>query len=1007
MKKSIYLTCFLFTASLCLEIQAQQLDRTQSRLLPPRVVNFQQLADFEKAHPSKKKQRFIEQGEDREKEFKFTPRPIPSNAVVVAVPEPAARPGANQQFTSSPAPVTSFNGVMDNGSIIPPDIRGAAGLAKVMQTTNQEFKIYNKTGTLLNTLSMNSFFSAGGGISGSYFDPHVVYDNLRNRFVACVAGTLSSNFSGVFLAVSQTGDPLGNWYIYAIDGTGNTSDLLDFPLLGYNSDWVVITGNDFTSSGTIGKIFVMNRDSVYNGSGSVVTFVDNNAFSLAPAQTMDSTQAVEYLVQDGNGNLGSNGYIQFSTITGTPNAPVYTAGITLGINKPWSESNVGAPQSGSSNTLEDGDTRICNAIFINGSMWFSHTVFLPASSPTHDGVDWWQVDPSVPSVIQFGRIEDVNGVNFYFYPSINVNNSGDALLGFCQSSSTMFASAAYAFHAVGDPPNTMEDAFLYKAGLGSYFKTFGSGRNRWGDYTFTAVDPVNNSFWNFSQWANAGNNWGTVIANVSASNDTNCYAPINLTARNISDTSADLSWVPLSGTLGYILRYRLLNDTVWSSDTSAMTSYHITGLTGSGYYEWQVRSLCLSGDSSSFASPDTFKTHITCVVAAPTVVAPGIACAGSSVTLSASGTSVLTWFADSSGGSPLDTGTTYNTPLLAATTTYYVESDDFAPSEYAGPLDSTLGGAGAGSYTTNHNYKCLLFDCTSPVKLVTVLVYAQGASNRTITLKQNGVILRSATVLVPNGSSRLKLNFDIPVGSGFELGCQGNTGMYRNSAGAGYPYILDGVLSITGNNTGAGTYNFFYDWELQAPPCTSSRVPVTAAIQPFPVAGFSVLTAIDTATFADLSSGATGWIWTFGDPGSGSADTSILQNPVHIFSALDSAFTVCLTASDSVTGCTDTSCQTLLIGSVGLAGVSAQESIGVYPNPVKGQLTIEWSAAPAGKSWSIRISDISGRLIEQKVIGSAQHSGKAELNMGVLARGIYFLTLQSESRVLVKKIIRD
>src|SRR6195256_6869949 len=61
----------------------------------------------------------------------------------------------------------------------------------------------------------------------------------------------------------------------------------------------------------------------------------------------------------------------------------------------------------------------------------------------------------------------------------------------------------------------MEDGYLFKSGLASYWKDFGSGRNRWGDFSGTATDPVDNSFWTFQEFANSpANNWGTSIANV-------------------------------------------------------------------------------------------------------------------------------------------------------------------------------------------------------------------------------------------------------------------------------------------------------------------------------------------------------------------------------------------------------------------------------------------------------------------------------------------------------------
>jgi hypothetical protein len=787
MNKNVTLALLLVLFA-CLELQAQDYKRKETPLPKPFLVNFSERAAYQKAHPRKVKQRFIEQGEDKERKFKYKPRPIPSDAIRVRVPETSARPAAGHTFVPSPSPSVSFNGVMDNGSIIPPDIRGAAGPNHIIQTTNQEFKIFTKTGTLLSTISMDVFYAAGNG--SDFFDPHVVYDPLRNRFLSCVGGNIANGNSGVFLAVSLTDDPTGNWYVYPIDGTGNTSDLLDFPLIGYNNNWVVITGNDFRSFGVDGKIFVMNRDSVYNGSGSVVTFTDNNAFTLAPAQTNDTLQLTEYLVQNGDGNSGGMGFVQFSTITGTPNAPVYSQGPSLGINRTWSENNVGAPQDGTINTLEDGDTRICNAIYINGTMWFSHTVFVPASAPSHDAVDWWQVDPTVPSVVQFGRVEDTTGVNFYFYPSINVNSSGDALLGFCKSSAITFASAAYTFHAVGDPPNTMQDVFQYKAGQDMYFKTFGSGRNRWGDYTFTAVDPVNNSFWNFGQWANLNNRWATTIVNVLASVDTTCYPPVSTSVKNVTDTSADLSWIPLSSNFGYVVSYRETGSTAWILDTAIQHAHTITGLTGSTYYEWQVQTLCQSGDTSMPSVVNTFKTRMTCQVPNPTVTTTA-GCGGTSVTLTAIGTSPFAWFADSVGGTLLDTGSVFHTPPLAAGDIYYVESQVFPASDYTGPADSSLG---TGMMVAAHNFKSLSFTTLVPVRLVSVLVYAQTAGLRSLSLKQNGAIIRTLNATLPVGASRILLNFDIAAGSGYELGCQGTTNMYMSTSGANYPYTLDGHL---------------------------------------------------------------------------------------------------------------------------------------------------------------------------------------------------------------------
>ena len=400
----------------------------------------------------------------------------------IEIQYPATSGTCRRGRLTSPAPTGSWNGVMDGGYLIPPDIRGAAGPVYVMETTNQQFNIYTKTGTLVSTLSISNFFSATGG--GGYFDPHVVYDPNYGRFVVCMDGNYQNGAnSGLFVGVSQTSDPTGAWYVYSFDAIGNSSDFLDYPLLGYNTNWVVMTGNDFLGNGgNAAKIYALERIGLYSGTlGTVHAFTDNYIFGMGPTQTNDITQTTEYLVQDWNSDSTGYGYMKIGTITGPANAPVYSQGFLVGINQPWSEGGVPAVEAGGTGTIENGDTRTGNTVYINGSLWFTHTVFMPPSNPTYSVVDWWQVNPVTPTVQQFGRVGDAS--RFLYYPSIAVNPTNDVILGYCESSSTEYASASYSFHAHTDAPNTMESTYQYKTGLAYYYKDFGSGRNRWGDFS--------------------------------------------------------------------------------------------------------------------------------------------------------------------------------------------------------------------------------------------------------------------------------------------------------------------------------------------------------------------------------------------------------------------------------------------------------------------------------------------------------------------------------------------
>ncbi|PYJ06936.1 MAG: hypothetical protein DMF06_17040, partial [Verrucomicrobia bacterium] len=90
------------------------------------------------------------------------------------------------------------------------------------------------------------------------------------------------------------------------------------------------------------------------------------------------------------------------------------------------------------------------------------------------------------------------------------------LLGFSTFSTNQYPSAAYAFRKASDPPNLMNEPALLKSGEASYFKTYGGSKNRWGDYSATVVDPLNDlDMWTIQEYAftpdflSGFDRWGT------------------------------------------------------------------------------------------------------------------------------------------------------------------------------------------------------------------------------------------------------------------------------------------------------------------------------------------------------------------------------------------------------------------------------------------------------------------------------------------------------------------
>ncbi len=134
-------------------------------------------------------------------------------------------------------------------------------------------------------------------------------------------------------------------------------------------------------------------------------------------------------------------------------------------------------------------------------------------------------------------------------------------------------------------------------------------------------------------------------------------------------------------------------------------------------------------------------------------------------------------------------------------------------------------------------------------RLRSVRVFANTAGNRTIQLRNaQGQVVQSRIIQVPQGDSRLQLNFDIPKGEGWQLGIAGgaSNNLYRNTTGAAYPYQVEGILSINGNSAGnPAIYYFFYDWEISSS-CESAPAPVQALVLNAPRPRISISSTADT-----------------------------------------------------------------------------------------------------------------------------------------------------------------
>lgn len=441
-------------------------------------------------------------------------------------PAPAA-PAA--PLPASPPPAVDFAGGADSLASIPPDTAGAVSDRFVFNPLNDDVHIFDRAGSALSRMTLDEFWNDETQPNRfSTFDPRAVYDPDGRRFIFASMANAERPTSTLLLAVSETDDPTGNWVIVVVpvDPARQGAVWLDYPSVGFTDDKVTVQVNLYTLADNAfagSSVYVWDKHALYNpphAAAASLFVLTGQGGTQVPAVTYGQGQATQYLVSRWTGNFQGNGYYVVYEITGTVAAQTVALNRIGFVQVPvtWDDAATGdfAPQRGSARLIDAGDDRVLSLVFRNDCLWFSNTAFLPAGGPTRTAAQWVQVEVGSWTVRQLGRVDDPQGGGFFAFPTVAVNAGDDALLGFARFSAADFAGGAYALRRAGDPAGTMRAPAFYAPGGSTYFKTFTGSANRWGDYSSTQVDPVDDrAFWTVQEHAAAvPDRWATRWAQV-------------------------------------------------------------------------------------------------------------------------------------------------------------------------------------------------------------------------------------------------------------------------------------------------------------------------------------------------------------------------------------------------------------------------------------------------------------------------------------------------------------
>src|SRR2546428_2314209 len=215
--------------------------------------------------------------------------------------------------------VTGFDGINEEQSFAePPDGAIAVSPTYIVEAVNDELsvwtKTYDATGQLsavtraVDAASLDLFFgrnqncyTGANRVFGLVSDPSADYDVAHDRFMlAMISFDQLFLTSSVCIAVTTTGDPTGDWFIYAFPVSPLTS-LLDFPRAVIGSDGqIYLAGNLFTFDAFGNPVFrnarayAFKTSDMYVGSattGGVVT-AGNDPPTRVPADSLTPARAV-------------------------------------------------------------------------------------------------------------------------------------------------------------------------------------------------------------------------------------------------------------------------------------------------------------------------------------------------------------------------------------------------------------------------------------------------------------------------------------------------------------------------------------------------------------------------------------------------------------------------------------------------------------------------------------------------------------------------------------------
>jgi hypothetical protein len=499
-------------------------------------------------------------------------RPEKMDTVEVPIRLDSAPAGGLPDPGSPQLPSINFTGAtLADTLAYPPDSMGAVGPSQFIVAVNGRIRTFDKnTGAADGVINVDTdvFFNPvmTPPVANNFTsDPRIRYDRLSRRWFITmldVPGRLGSLPNRIMVAASDGPviTSLSSWTLFyfrqdQVAPAGDTGEFADYPTVGIDANALYIGVNIF---GTRGQgsfdnttLFVVRKSTLLVTNNAPTNIVVTAFRGLVPNGTSggpftpqgvdnyDPSATEGYAI----GVAGTSKFLIFGELVlrrisnpgGTPSISpnIYIVLPSTAMNG----GTINVPHlgntGGAAGNLDGLDYRLMSAHIRNGQLWTSANLAVdntgaPGGTDTRMGVRWWELNGiatgQTPGIVQSGVVFQPSASNTtdqrcYWMGTVMVSGQGHVAMGFSVAGALEHVNAGTVGRLVNDPPGTMRTPVLYTASAAAYnpLDINNNPINRWGDYSYTSLDPGDDmTMWTIQEFCNATDSYGVQVLKLLA-----------------------------------------------------------------------------------------------------------------------------------------------------------------------------------------------------------------------------------------------------------------------------------------------------------------------------------------------------------------------------------------------------------------------------------------------------------------------------------------------------------